>query len=61
MTLEVEMAVSERLENIAHYRKLIAQGDLNSARVEQRHAMLLKLLAAELAKDKPPPTCSKGY
>jgi hypothetical protein len=55
------MAVYERLENIAHYRKLIAESDLNPARIEQRHAMLLKLLAAELAKDRPPPTCSKGY
>jgi hypothetical protein len=59
--LEVEMAVYERLENIARYRKLIAESDLNPARIEQRHAMLLKLLAAELARDKPPPTCSKGY
>jgi hypothetical protein len=46
------MALYVHLENSADYRK---------ARIEQRHAMLLKLLAAELARDKPPPTCSKGY
>jgi len=41
--------------NIAHYRKLIAASELNPARDEARYIMLLSLLAAELAKDKPPP------
>ena len=47
--------------NIAHYRKLIAASALDPARDEGRHTMLLTLLAAELANDKPPPTCSRGY
>lgn len=42
--------------NIAHYQKLIAASALDPARDESRHAMLLTLLAAELAKDNKPPT-----
>jgi hypothetical protein len=41
--------------NIVHFRKLIAASELDPARDERRHATLLILLAAELAKDKP--TC----
>ena len=47
--------------NIANYRKLIAASALDPARDEARHELLLSLLAAELAKDRPPPTCSRGY
>ena len=43
------------LENIAHYRRLIARSARDPARDESRHAVLLKLLAAELAKDQTPP------
>jgi hypothetical protein len=39
--------------NIELYEKLIAASALDPARDERRHAMLLSLLAAELAKDKP--------
>ena len=47
--------------SIANYRKLIAASALDPNRDEARHAMLLTLLAAELALDRPPPTCSRGY
>jgi hypothetical protein len=47
-------------ENIAHYRKLIAASELDPSRDEVRHAILLTLLAKELANDKPP-SCSRGY
>ena len=40
--------------NIAHYKKLIAASALDPARDESRHAMLLSLLAAELAKERQP-------
>lgn len=43
--------------NIANYRKLIAASALDPARDEGRHTMLLSLLTAELAKDKPSPIC----
>jgi hypothetical protein len=46
-------------ENIAHYERLLA--DPNVTKDQVRHAELLRLLAAELAKDKPPPSCSQGY
>jgi hypothetical protein len=49
------------VSNIARYRKLIAASALDPSRDEARHAMLLKLLAAELALDRPPPSCSRGY
>jgi hypothetical protein len=38
-------------ENIAHYQRLLA--DPNVTKDQVRHAELLRLLAAELAKDKP--------
>jgi hypothetical protein len=38
--------------NIALYRKLIAESEQNPSRDENRHQMLLKLLAEEIAKDK---------
>ena len=37
-------------ENIALYRKLIAESESNPSRDEDRHAMLLTLLAEEMAK-----------
>jgi hypothetical protein len=39
--------------NIALYRKLIAESELNPKRDEQRHNMLLTLLAEEMAKANP--------
>ena len=39
-------------ESIALYRKLIAESESNPSRDENRHAMLLTLLAEEVAKDK---------
>ena len=36
--------------NIEHYRRLIAESERNPWRDEDRHAMLLTLLAEELAK-----------
>ncbi|MDR3489456.1 MAG: hypothetical protein P4M05_31770 [Bradyrhizobium sp.] len=38
--------------NVALYRKLIAENEQNPSRDENRHQMLLKLLAEEIAKDK---------
>jgi hypothetical protein len=39
-------------ENIVLYRKLIAESESNPSRDEDRHAMLLTLLAEETAKAK---------
>jgi hypothetical protein len=41
--------------NIEHYRRLIAESESNLSRDEKRHAMLLTLLAEEMAKDRTPP------
>jgi hypothetical protein len=41
--------------NIALYRKLIAESELDPSRDENRHAMLLTLLAEEIAKEQKPP------
>ena len=38
-------------ENLAHYKKLIAESDLDPSHDEDRHAVLLTLLAEETAKD----------
>ena len=40
--------------NIAHYRHLIAESERDLKRDEDRHKMLLTLLAEEEAKDKKP-------
>ena len=40
-----------RNENIALYKKLIAESESDPSRDEKRHAMLLTLLAEEKAKD----------
>jgi hypothetical protein len=45
------MELYAQLENIAHYRRLIADSMFDLVRDQRRHAMLLTLLAAELAKD----------
>ena len=42
-------------ENIALYRKLIAESEGRQSRDEDRHAMLLTLLAEEEARDMNPP------
>jgi hypothetical protein len=42
-------------ENIALFRKLIAESEGCQSRDEDRHAMLLTLLAEEEAKDMNPP------
>ena len=39
-------------ENIAHYKKLIAESELDPFHDEDRHTMLLTLLAEEIAKAK---------
>ena len=41
--------------NIEHYRRLIAESELNPNPDQERHRTLLKLLAEEIAKDKKPP------
>jgi len=38
-------------ENIALYRRLISESELAASRDEDRHKMLLTLLAEEIAKD----------
>jgi hypothetical protein len=40
--------------NMAHYRHLIADSERDPKRDEDRHKMLLTLLAEEIAKDKKP-------
>jgi hypothetical protein len=40
--------------NIAHYRHLIAESERDPERDEERHQMLLTLLAEEVAKEKKP-------
>ena len=40
-----------RYENIALYKKLIAESESDPSRDEKRHAMLLTLLAEEKVKD----------
>lgn len=42
-------------QNIALFKKLIAQSEFDPSRDEGRHAMLLTLLAEEVAKEKKPP------
>jgi hypothetical protein len=42
-------------ENVARYQKLIAASELDPSRDEDRHKMLLALLAEEKAKDKQKP------
>jgi hypothetical protein len=51
---EVAMERFVHNENIALYKKLIAESERNPKRDEDRHKMLLTLLAEEKAKDKKP-------
>jgi hypothetical protein len=58
--LEVTMEQYKHRENIALYKRLLAETDATKDQV--RHAELVRLLAVELAIDKkPPPSCSQGY
>ena len=41
--------------NIALYRKLISESELDPSRDEDRHKMLMTLLADEMVKDNKPP------
>jgi hypothetical protein len=41
--------------NIALYRKLISESELDPSRDEDRHKMLMTLLAEEMATDNKPP------
>jgi hypothetical protein len=41
--------------NLEHYRRLIAESERDPLRDEDRHKLLLRLLAEETAKDIPPP------
>ena len=49
---EVEMEPFVHNENMVLYEKLIAESERDPSRDEKRHAMLLRLLAEEKAKDK---------
>jgi hypothetical protein len=40
--------------NVEHYRRLIGASEFDPSRDEDRHKMLLTLLAEEVAKDKKP-------
>ena len=51
---EVAMERFVHNENMALYKKLIAETERNPKRDEDRHKMLLTLLAEERAKDKKP-------
>ena len=51
---EVAMERFVHNENMALYKKLIAESERNPKRDEDRHKMLLTLLAEERAKDKKP-------
>jgi hypothetical protein len=52
--VEVAMERFVHNENMAHYKKLIAESERDPKRDEDRHKMLLTLLAEEIAKDKKP-------
>jgi hypothetical protein len=54
--LEAEAAMERFIHNanIAHYRHLIAESERDPARDEDRHRMLLTLLAEEIAKENKP-------
>jgi hypothetical protein len=49
--MEVAMQGFVHNENIALYKRLIAESESDVSRDEARHKMLLTLLAEELAKD----------
>jgi hypothetical protein len=53
--MEVAMQRFIREQNIALYKKLIAASERDPSRDEERHGMLLTLLAKEMARDHNPP------
>jgi hypothetical protein len=54
LPVEVEMDRFIHDANVEHYRRLIVESERNPSRDEDRHKMLLMLLAEEEAKDKKP-------
>jgi hypothetical protein len=52
--MEVTMERFVHNANIEHYRRLIAESELDLSRDEDRHKTLLTLLAEEVARDKKP-------
>jgi stress-induced morphogen len=50
--LEAAMEPYIHNANIQHYRRLIVESERNPKRDEDRHKMLLTLLAEEIAKEK---------
>jgi hypothetical protein len=54
VTLEVTMDLYIHEQNLAHYRRLLAQSERDPARNEVQHNWLLKLLADEEAEDTKP-------
>jgi hypothetical protein len=52
--MEVTMERFVHNANIEHFRRLIAESELDLSRDEDRHRMLLTLLDEEVAKDKRP-------
>jgi hypothetical protein len=53
--MEVAMQRFIREQNIALYKMLIAESERSPSRDEERHKMLLTLLAEEIARDQTPP------
>jgi hypothetical protein len=54
--MEAEMERFIHNANIAHYRCLIAESERDPKRDEDRHKMLLTLLAEEITKEKQNPS-----
>jgi hypothetical protein len=52
--MEVAMERFVNTANIDHYRRLISESRLDPSSDQQRHKMLLTLLAEEIAKDRKP-------
>jgi hypothetical protein len=53
--MEVAMQSFIREQNIALYKMLIAASERDPSRDEERHRMLVTLLAEEMARDREPP------
>jgi hypothetical protein len=53
--MEVAMQCFIRERNIALYKMLIAASERDPSRDEERHRMLVTLLADEMARDRKPP------
>jgi hypothetical protein len=52
--MEVAMERFVNTANIDHYRRLVSESRLDPSSDQQRHKMLLTLLAEEIAKDRKP-------